>query len=513
MNQNRALFICGCVLAGVFAAAVRFYILFNTHFVADDALITYRYAENFVQGHGLVYNLGEKVLGTTTPLLTLLISLFLFLGVPSIQFSPILNILCDAASVIMIIFLFRKIFGKTSFGFLAAFLFSVFPAACVWSTSGMEVSLYAMSVLASLFCFLYRRYVAAFLFLACALLTRIDALVLLVALVLTSVLAREKMGWKPWLALIVVLAPWLIASTLFYGSPVPNSLVAKKVFYSQLPEFQSSPVEILTGFIYGGKTSLVSSFYSPLYNAGFITLFVLALLGAFKCLLMGRRYLILPMWLFGYVAFFIVGKTHMHPWYFVPFYGVYLTLAGIGIFWIWDLFFSLISNRFVSRLLKTGVVTFLIAGAVIGVRYELKTIVLLLNEYQKTEDYLTGIALWINGRSGEKDKVYYSDIGKMGYFSKRYILDSVGIISPVVTKHYKKEDWLGPIREVQPEYVLFAETDFRLPGFLKDPGLQKKYEEVRRFDYKKSDKYSSAVYSRESSGVEFPVIIVYQKQS
>ena len=38
----------------------------------DDAFITYRYARNISNGLGFVYNYGEKVLGTTTPLFTLL---------------------------------------------------------------------------------------------------------------------------------------------------------------------------------------------------------------------------------------------------------------------------------------------------------------------------------------------------------------------------------------------------------------------------------------------------------
>ncbi|UCC50204.1 MAG: hypothetical protein JSV68_13935, partial [Anaerolineaceae bacterium] len=40
----------------------------------DDAYITYRYARNIALGRGFVYNVGEPVLGTTTPLYTLLLA-------------------------------------------------------------------------------------------------------------------------------------------------------------------------------------------------------------------------------------------------------------------------------------------------------------------------------------------------------------------------------------------------------------------------------------------------------
>ena len=53
----------------------------------DDAYITFRYARNLLAGHGFVFNPGEQVLGTTTPVYTLLMATFgLFLGGTSAPF-------------------------------------------------------------------------------------------------------------------------------------------------------------------------------------------------------------------------------------------------------------------------------------------------------------------------------------------------------------------------------------------------------------------------------------------
>jgi len=52
------------------AIAVRLVVYFATHYAVDDAFITFRYAANIANGNGLVYNLGERVLGTSTPLFT-----------------------------------------------------------------------------------------------------------------------------------------------------------------------------------------------------------------------------------------------------------------------------------------------------------------------------------------------------------------------------------------------------------------------------------------------------------
>ncbi|MFP6641670.1 MAG: hypothetical protein VCC04_15605 [Myxococcota bacterium] len=62
---------------GVLALTLAVTLMLGLRFVDyayDDAYITYRYARNLAMGHGFVYNLGQDFLGTTTPLLTLLLA-------------------------------------------------------------------------------------------------------------------------------------------------------------------------------------------------------------------------------------------------------------------------------------------------------------------------------------------------------------------------------------------------------------------------------------------------------
>ncbi|MFQ5921958.1 MAG: hypothetical protein ACE5M4_03875, partial [Anaerolineales bacterium] len=64
----------------------------------DDAYITFRYARNLLDGHGLVYNPGEAVLGTTTPLFALLLSaLGVPIGGPEAPF-PVIALIVSAAA-------------------------------------------------------------------------------------------------------------------------------------------------------------------------------------------------------------------------------------------------------------------------------------------------------------------------------------------------------------------------------------------------------------------------------
>src|SRR3954452_8190151 len=69
----------------------------------DDAYITFRYARNLAEGLGLVYNPGEWVLGTTTPLWALLLAGAYRLGATNLpQVAALLSALCDAASAALL---------------------------------------------------------------------------------------------------------------------------------------------------------------------------------------------------------------------------------------------------------------------------------------------------------------------------------------------------------------------------------------------------------------------------
>src|SRR5207249_3174984 len=53
-------------------------------FVTDDAFITFRYAHNLLNGHGMVFNPGERVEGYTNFLWVLCSSVALFVGIDQI---------------------------------------------------------------------------------------------------------------------------------------------------------------------------------------------------------------------------------------------------------------------------------------------------------------------------------------------------------------------------------------------------------------------------------------------
>jgi len=81
------------IMLGVILAVVN-------HSIIDDAYISFRYSENFVEGNGLVFNEGEYVEGYSNFLWVLIMSFFMFFGISPILISKILGIFFFASSIL-----------------------------------------------------------------------------------------------------------------------------------------------------------------------------------------------------------------------------------------------------------------------------------------------------------------------------------------------------------------------------------------------------------------------------
>jgi hypothetical protein len=112
--------------------------------IVDDAYITYRYALNIAHGHGFVYNPGEFVLGTTTPLYTLLLAVTGWLtksdSYPTI--SIVFNALADTVGVVLLYDLARRLFSHWLPATVIGLLWVVAPRSVTFAIGGMETSLF-----------------------------------------------------------------------------------------------------------------------------------------------------------------------------------------------------------------------------------------------------------------------------------------------------------------------------------------------------------------------------------
>jgi 4-amino-4-deoxy-L-arabinose transferase-like glycosyltransferase len=132
------------------AAAVRIFWHWHTGFTADDAFITFRYADNLAHGLGFVYNAGENVMGTSTPLFTLILSLFSLAGIKPIIAAFIVSLFCTGLTAV-ILYRFAISLSFKKYSILPVVIYVLFPRILSTDTGGMETPLFALLVIAAFY--------------------------------------------------------------------------------------------------------------------------------------------------------------------------------------------------------------------------------------------------------------------------------------------------------------------------------------------------------------------------
>jgi tetratricopeptide (TPR) repeat protein len=117
------------------------------HFTQDDAYISLRFAQNLVDGHGLVFNPGERVEGYSNFTWTLLLALFLRLGAPPVETCTWLGVLFGASAIGVAARFARALEGRWGVATVAtALLIAGCSAFALWSTGGLETALFTFLV-------------------------------------------------------------------------------------------------------------------------------------------------------------------------------------------------------------------------------------------------------------------------------------------------------------------------------------------------------------------------------
>ena len=424
---------------------LRLFLLASTSYTADDSLITYRYAENIASGLGFAYNPGERVLGTTTPLYTLLLSLLIKTGAQINVLGKGMNILADCLAGALI-FLILRCF-RFGFAFLASLFYLCFPRILVWSISGMETGIYLFLIGLSFYFYMRRDFNLLPLVLALAWLTRADAFLLIAALFLDYLIRRKKLPLRMIALTFAFILPWCIFATFHFGSPIPNSIWAKKALYQDV--LQTPKATILWEFLIL-KTKI-----------GWLILGS-ALLGIYATLRKNKDLSFIIIWTLLYACFYLFAGTRMHSWYYVPFYLGYLMLAARGSVFVYE---SL--NSFAARLwerkkqislfrgIRFAFLLLVVFVCLFVYRSQMKRTIELVRSEQTVLDRIhKRIGLWLKENSDVGDTVCAEDIGYMGYFSRRYILDQDGLVSPQAVPFNKEKDRLGLIQKYLPRFVV-----------------------------------------------------------
>jgi arabinofuranosyltransferase len=229
-------------------AVIAMALAWSMRFVQDDAYISFRYARNLAEGHGLVFQPGDKVQGFTNPLWTMLLAIPHLLGRDPALFSQLVGVACAGGTVVVSFALARSLLRTTwqAIGAVAVLLGCVTFVS--YGTGGLETSLQTLLV-TSVACLALTRasrndagvmtLLAVSVLSGLAMLTRLDSAVLVVPWSVVAWVAVDRglrtRGWRVRtghvLAVVVpaalLVTAWVGWASAYYGSAIPNTLKAK----------------------------------------------------------------------------------------------------------------------------------------------------------------------------------------------------------------------------------------------------------------------------------------------
>lgn len=449
----------------------------------DDAYITFRYARNLVEGAGFVYNPGEHVLGTTTPLYTLVLAgLALVIGSRDFPaLALVVNALTGAASVGLLYVLSKQVTGHRVPAAAAALLWAVAPYSVTFAVGGMETDLTVALLLAAAYAHVTGCPRAMAALSALALLARPDTAILLGLLWLDLALARRQIPWREGLITLTLLAPWLVFGTLTFGSPLTASIAAKSAAY------RISPRADLVRLIQHYSTPFFEdALLGPSWRLiGFAVYLLLCGLGGLRVVRRNRRAWPLLLYPYLYLVTFAAANPLLFRWYLSPPLPFYLLLITTG---VWTLAGDL--ERFTISNLQLPIHTLFVAIA----------FALTLNAWTlhpdhgpdrpapemawfKLELLYAQAADVVLSHAAPGDTLCAGDIGVLGYRTGLRVLDTVGLVTPEAARYYPADPDIYVINyaipadlvlALDPDYVVILEVYGRR-GLLPDPRFQARY--------------------------------------
>ena len=122
----------------------------SNRFIQDDAFISFRYAQNLVEGAGLTWNPGERVEGYTNFLWTLLMTLPFWLNLDPVLFSQALGIALFPGSLYLTYRIAWSATGSASAALLAVVLLGTNYTFSIYATGGLETQLHVFTLLGAI---------------------------------------------------------------------------------------------------------------------------------------------------------------------------------------------------------------------------------------------------------------------------------------------------------------------------------------------------------------------------
>jgi arabinofuranosyltransferase len=462
----------GLLVGGVFA---------DFHY--DDPFFTFRYVQNLLAGRGWVYNTDVALNASTSPLHTLTLAAAALVDADLPQAANILftawNILAAAAAYLLL-----RRDGSGAGALCAACLLLMNPL--ILLTYGKETTLVFFLVGLSLLAYQRGAMLMTGVALGLLFLARPDTAWLAVVILVDRRLTTRRVPWKPALAALAVVLPWLAFSWWKFGSLFPASLGSK----SREGQLLYGAGSYLLGHLYWWE-------YLPTAVCLLPTLIVAALGGwATRGDRIGRM---IVAWVILHVGTYALIHPPPYMSYYTPIAYTCVLLAGRLLQRLDE------PGGYARRFAKVSIIVLLAAGHATSLLHFHCLIARKgcdlfghgggLREWDYLfyeHDAYAEVGKWLRANTPAETVVGVFEAGIIGYYSERTMTDKLGVVTPDALTMSNRE-WLERYR---PDFVAFP-CDFPFVETLAGSSLR--YVFVQRFRF---DTYIDILVYRRVTGPE-----------
>lgn len=427
----------GLLVALLLAAALMWPL---RHYVTDDTFIHLQYARNLATGNGLVFNRGEPVYGCTSPLWVALLADGMALSFDGLRTARVLGALATLASVVLFLQLMRRNLRTPALRAAATVAWAGHAWMLRWSLSGMETPLAVALTLAGFVAFTEGRQwgarpVRTGALWALAALTRPEAALLLVlwgAFLLADTENRPGLRRLLFGALppLLIYGGWLLFARVHFGSLLPQTLVAKAA--------GSAGIEVQLANLWrqvrivGATDGLLAALLVVSLAAGGRRLWTARPAAQ-------RAQRLLPwVWLLAVPALYVARGVPVLSRYLLPLLPVLAWLAWrAGEFWWLGPGTPAPAARRRTALLGAALAALILVQNLAVYRGVVMPQVISFSAGMQRS--LIRWGLWLERNTPPDAVVATPDIGALGYYGRRRVVDLAGLITPRMVPYLERE--------------------------------------------------------------------------
>ena len=418
-------------------------------FPLDDAWIHQTYARNLGTDGVWAFLPGQPSAGSTAPAWTLLLSIGYWLRLNFYCWTFLLGWMLLWALAVIAAFGFKGLAPKHAlYGFFAGVMV-IFEWHLTWAAgSGMETLLAALLALLSLLWIISLskarsesgvsrgwQWFGVGSLIGISVWVRPDGITLLAVAGLALLLGNARFSTRVkngiWLGagVVLLILPYLLFNLYLAGDVWPNTFYAKQAEYAIL---QAAPL----------WQRYLNIIRQPLTGVGIILLPGFLWFGYRKLVEKSWVEFSSFAWILGYLLVYALRLpvTYQHGRYIMPVIPAFCLLGLVGMCELVEILTRHNWGRIIRAAWQISAIAILLAFWFLGLQAYAMDVAVIESEMVRT-------AQWVEGNTEADSLVAAHDIGALGYFGDRQLIDLAGLVSPEVIPFIRDEGQLGNIYE------------------------------------------------------------------